>query len=111
MTKLTQEEAIALQKRLMDKALEIVLAKRHDYSGTEDPFRNLRDSVVLAGANPWQGVIIRIGDKFSRIRSIVEAGGVMNVDEALEDTFADIINYTCILAGLVWEELGLEVEE
>ena len=51
--------------------------------------------------------MVRLQDKLSRIRSIVEAGGVMEVEEALLDTFADVINYTAILAGLVWEDLDL----
>ena len=33
----------------------------------------------------------------------------MEVDESLIDTFADIHNYTDIIAGLVWEVLGLEI--
>ena len=105
---MSPEDALKLQETLMGKALEIMLRKRTDYSGSEDPFRNLRSS-KFAGVKPWKGVIVRIMDKFSRIRSVTDAGGEMKVEESLEDTFIDIINYTCILAGLIYEENGIRV--
>ena len=40
--------------------------KRHDYATKEDIFKNFRTS-ELAGIPAWQGVAIRIGDKFSRL--------------------------------------------
>ncbi len=110
MQHLSNKQAIRLQKFLMAHALRIVLKKRQDYSGTEDPFRNLR-SAEVHGVEPWRGTLVRLQDKLSRIRSIMDAGGVMNVEEAMIDTFADIINYSCILAGLVWETLELEMPE
>ena len=105
---MSQEEALALQEYIMAHALKIMTGKRRDYSGKEDPFRNLRSSIVH-GVEPWRGTAVRIQDKFSRIRSIMDNDGKMEVEESLVDTFADIINYACIQAGLVWEELGLEV--
>lgn len=108
--KMTNDEALELQKAIMDHALSIMVKKRADYSGYDDPFRNLRMSEFVQ-VPPWRGTIIRMMDKLSRINSIMENGGVMQVDEKFIDTFADIINYTCIVAGLVWEELGLEIPQ
>ena len=105
---MNNEEAVRLQRYIMDHALEIMVAKRHDYSGTEDPFRNLR-SAEFVGVEAWRGTFVRMMDKISRVRSIMEAGGQMKVRENLIDTFSDMINYICIAAGLVWEKLGLEV--
>lgn len=105
---MTNEEAVRLQKHIMSHALKIMIAKRHDYSGFEDPFRNLR-SAEFIGVEAWRGTFVRMLDKISRVRSIMEAGGHMEVQENLLDTFADIINYNCIAAGLVWEKLGLEI--
>ena len=107
---MTNEDAVRLQKYIMDHALKIMVAKRHDYSGTDDPFRNLR-SAEFVGVEPWRGTFVRMMDKISRVRSIMEAGGSMEVQESLIDTFSDMINYICIAAGLVWEKLGLEVPE
>ena len=109
-TRLTQQGAVELQKYIMDKANAIVLAKRHDYSGANDPFGNFRKS-ALFGIEPWRGVLVRLTDKLSRIESIVSAGGVVEVrDESLWDTLADAVNYICILGGLVAEITGLPKE-
>ena len=107
---MTPAQALRSQEQLMGKALDVMLKKRTDYSGSDDPFRNLRSSEFV-GVEPWRGTIVRIMDKFSRIRSIMDAGGSMKVDESIEDTLLDVINYTCILAGLIYEELGIEVED
>ncbi len=106
--KITNEEAIRLQEFLRDHSYGLMMKKRKDYSGDDDPFRNLRSSEVH-GVEPWRGTMVRLQDKLARIRSVMEAGGHMEVDESLIDTFADIHNYTDIIAGLVWEVLGLEI--
>lgn len=104
---LTQKEALELQELLYKDSLEIMLKKRKDYSGDIDPFGNLRLAAPLAGVEPWRGVLVRLGDKFSRLRNILDRDGAMYVqDEMLWDVFCDIINYTCILAGLCAEELN-----
>jgi len=105
MKKMTNERALALQSDIIEGALAILMKKRADYSGPDDPFRNFRKS-ELFGVEPWRGVLIRMTDKMSRIESIMEAGGVIHVtDEKLFDVFCDLVNYTCILAGLCEEEL------
>lgn len=107
MTKqLTQSEALNLQINLMRYALEILEAKRKDYSGDIDPFGNFRSSTIH-GVESWRGVLVRLEDKFARVRNILERGGVMNVEEKFIDTFADMFNYIGIFAGLTWEELEL----
>jgi len=105
MKKMTNKNALALQDAIMKQARAIVLNKRADYSGPSDPFRNFRKS-ELFGVESWRGVLIRMTDKMSRIESIMEAGGVIHVtDEKLFDVFCDLVNYSCILAGLCEEEL------
>ncbi len=100
------KEALELQKQIMDRALEVVKAKRSDYSHGDDPFRNFRKS-RLFGVEPWRGVLIRLTDKMSRVESIMEKAGQRAVqDETLMDVFIDMVNYSCILAGLCMEELG-----
>lgn len=107
--KLTPNQAVAVQKTIIDKAWSILQNKRQDYSGVDDPFRNFRMS-ELAGVETWRGCMVRLMDKLSRIRTIVEAEGTTHVaDETLWDTFADAINYVGILAGLVVETLELDI--
>ena len=103
---ITQERALEVQKEVMDHALSILGAKRKDYSGDVAPFANFRMSEFV-GIEPWRGCMVRLMDKLSRIRHIMEHQGEMNVkDETLKDTFADVINYTGILAGLCEEVLN-----
>jgi hypothetical protein len=109
---MTPEEALQYQKELMDEALTIVERKRHDYSGGEDPFRNFRATTAVAGVETWRGVLVRLADKLSRIRSIMDAGGVRAVEnETLRDTICDAINYVCILGCLIEEELHVNNED
>ena len=99
MKKLTNEEALIVELGLISMALKILEAKRVDYSGGIDPFRNLRSSEFV-GVPAWKGTIIRNLDKFSRRRSIMEADGRAQVkDESFLDTHADSINYLGIEAG------------
>jgi hypothetical protein len=106
---LTQAQAIGVQNAIIMKAYNIILAKRHDYSGADDPYGNFRKSELFA-VEPWRGIMVRMTDKMSRIQSIMEAGGETLVkDESLFDTFADLVNYSCILAGVCYETLGRAV--
>ena len=107
---MSNEEALDLQHDLFDRALVVMKMKRMDYSGDVDPFANLRMSEFI-GVEPWRGTMVRMMDKLSRIRHIMENHGEMKVtDESLDDTFMDVLNYTCILAGLCKEELDGDTE-
>ena len=101
---MNNEEAERLQLTLFREAYLLMLKKRKDYSGDVDPFANLRTSRFI-GIPPWQGCMVRMMDKMSRVYQVMKRGGEMEVNEALYDTFIDILNYTCILAGLCAEEL------
>lgn len=102
--RLTQQQAILVQLGLTAMALKLVGNKRRDYSGSVDPYRNLRMSEFV-GVEPWRGSQVRNMDKFARRRSIMEAGGKAHVNESFLDTLADSINYIAIEGGLEIEEL------
>jgi len=62
--------------------------KGHDYSSDdEDTFENLRDF-------GWKGVIIRIGDKYHRLKAFTKREKLDVADETIEDTLNDLINYS-----------------
>lgn len=106
--KLTPRQALIVELGLMSKALDILLKKRSDYSGDEDPFRNLRSAEVW-GVDGWRGTGVRMQDKFSRTRAIMDKGGVAAVKgEKLIDDWADVYNYVAILAGLCIELIDNE---
>jgi hypothetical protein len=102
---LSHEDAELLQRGLFGIALRIMGAKRYDYSGELDPFKNLRFSAGV-GVEPWRGALVRMLDKVSRIVRFAELGGNMRVkEESLVDTVVDLINYACITFGLIVESL------
>ena len=101
--KMTNEEALQHQSYMFADAFKIMKKKRHDYSGLEDPFRNLRDAAFM-GVDPLKGVMVRIMDKFARVRSFIEQGELQVNDEAIRDTLIDVLNYTCILAAMIEEK-------
>jgi hypothetical protein len=105
MDKLTQQEAIDTQRGLMVLAVDVLMKKRKDYSGDDDPFSNLRVA-EHHGVHPVVGTNIRANDKLARTSRIVQsANGVHGlVGESVIDDLRDIINYAAISAGLLAEE-------
>ena len=61
-------------------------AKGHDYSGLDDTLDNLREF-------GWKGIVVRIGDKFKRLKHFTLQGNLEVSDESIEDTWKDLINY------------------
>lgn len=78
--------------RLCHDALDLMVKKNHDYASIEDPYRNFR----LFGKF---GILVRLGDKFARLRSFEEQGELKCDDESIRDTILDIINYAVLYYG------------
>jgi len=72
-------------------------AKGHDYSGTEDTLDNLREFGSM-------GVLVRIGDKFKRLKHFYRQGVLAVQDEKIEDTMNDLINYAMYLLIMYRQE-------
>lgn len=97
------EELFKLHKETCAKALIIMKQKNHDYtSGSHDPFANFRESLFL-GIEPEIGLLLRVMDKFKRIKTFVREGKLKVKDESVEDAIDDTINYMILLKGLVME--------
>lgn len=77
-----------------EEALELSRKKNRDYAGDGDPFRNFNEFGAL-------GILVRMSDKFSRIRTLIERGGDPEVDETIEDTLQDLLNYSWLLAAFL----------
>jgi hypothetical protein len=83
---------------IISELAEVRAKKGHDYSGTEDTLDNLR-------AFGWRGVVVRLGDKFHRLKHAILSGEQLQViDESLEDTMQDFINYALFLLVLYRQE-------
>lgn len=105
MKKLTQQEAVLVQLGIMNMALSILLAKRHDYSGHDDPFANFRVAPEVLGVDIVTATSVRWLDKVKRVNVLNTLGSAGQVkDESITDTLADSINYPAIIAGQLCEK-------
>lgn len=86
--------------------MQILLKKRIDYSGIDDPFSNFRRSAKITGIHPVIGILQRIGDKISRANNLItnHDNHRMVEDESLLDTFIDMLNYVGLAIGILSEE-------
>ena len=99
MTIMTRPELYELHETICAAALELMKKKNVDYAASDDPFRNFRMFETF-------GVVVRMGDKFSRLRSYEENGSLQVKDELIEDTLMDLINYAVIYLAMHREKTG-----
>lgn len=106
MKTLTKEEFPGHIDEIFKNALEICRKKNADYARASDDafggFRDLEIDNLLTKANlPFDSVILdlcqTIGHKKKRIFGLLLSTEAPNVDESLEDTLTDLINYHAIL--------------
>jgi len=82
--------------KILNDLAELHSNKSHDYANPEDPLFNLR----MFG---WRGVIVRLGDKFCRLKSFYEKGTFKVKDESIKDTLRDMAIYS-ILGIILYED-------
>jgi len=92
-----QERDKAIENILINELLPLMQAKSNDYSG-EDIFSNLGDF-------GWKGVVVRIGDKYHRLKNFCRSGELKVSDENIEDTLKDLINYSFL--ALIMKRRGI----
>ena len=93
---MTAEERHERIKKIFEDDLALMLRKGHDYSGERDCMENLRDFGFL-------GAVVRIGDKYHRLKNFVHSGVLRVSSESVLDTLKDLRNYG-FLAQLLYEE-------
>lgn len=87
-------------EQTFQKGLALIDKKNADYSSEENPFANFDNSLV-AHVSQSQAILVRVMDKMSRIGNLLIRPAAV-LDESLEDTIIDAINYLAIL--LAWLE-------
>ena len=88
---------------ILDEMKKIHDAKRHDYAGV-DPLGNFREC-ERAGIPMQDGILARLGDKYTRINNLYKRGGEAAVAfESIEDTLLDLANYSVILLSAIRRE-------
>lgn len=78
-------------QKVQQEALELFKKKNADYG----------DAFAKYGP---VGVLVRMGDKISRLQSISSKGIVLNEDEQLRDTLIDLHNYSAMAVMLIDEK-------
>ena len=86
----TDTKSVQQFKKVQSECLELFTQKNHDYG---DVFRE----------NGPVGVVIRIGDKINRMKTVTNNGISLVDDETLRDTLKDLSNYA-LMALLLLDE-------
>lgn len=95
---MTREDLFALHSRVCVEALDLMKRKNADYS-KGDSLGNFYVCESLQVCTAAEGVVVRLSDKLSRLVSVMAKGAEVN--ESLDDTCVDIINYTVLLMALL----------
>jgi len=77
------------------ECIDLAKNKNHDYAHVEDALENFRDFGVM-------GIVVRLGDKYHRLKNVLQKGGCKVQDESVKDTLRDTLIYSAI--ALVLEE-------
>ena len=80
-----------LYQKIQKEAEALFLAKNPDYAG--DEWSSSLNLVRLMSLEPWEGAVVRLLDKVSRLAVIRKSKNPI-VKETIRDTFLDAINYS-----------------
>ena len=94
----TRDKLLAVIRELAEKAVPIVAQRNSAYAGGGDVFGNLNLIETLSSGDirTETGIVIRMGDKVSRLYSLTARNAPEN-DESLEDTLIDLLGYSALL--------------
>ena len=97
---------LALHDKITKKSRDILEEKVRNYSGVNgDPYTNFRRVEDLGICSMEDGILARISDKFGRIITHCNCGGLVG-DESFEDSIVDSINYFIFLYGCARDDNG-----
>lgn len=98
---MTREELLALHTEMCSKAKALMERKNKDYGGgTVFGNLDLIEELSQGRDSTEKGILIRMGDKVSRLYNILcTANEIAVSDESVEDSLQDLINYAVLLAA------------
>lgn len=79
------------------KAHSLLEKKNADYSGFANPFKNLSMCEAAGLATTEEGILIRMLDKIGRVSTLTVTKRNPKIDESIEDTLIDLMNYAALL--------------
>ena len=83
--------------------------KNADYSGIEEPLKNLT-ACEDVGLPAWKGVVVRMIDKWARIKQLTKKAEYYGKDESMEDTLLDNAVYSLLCIVLRRERVRSAVK-
>ena len=92
---MTRQELVCKMVEKMISDIELVKKKNADYSSDTDALENFRDF----GA---RGIVVRLGDKYHRLKTFATTGQYAVKEEGFTDTLRDIRIYS-YLADIMFE--------
>lgn len=91
---------------LLDKMADLHSRKNHDYAG-DAPLSNLKTCEQI-GLPAWKGILVRLMDKWGRLKIFAKTGSFEVKDESVIDTLMDNAVYS-LLCIIVYEESTAEL--
>lgn len=99
---MNKDQFIAYHSACLKLMHETVLAKNADYTADNaDPFSNFSTVEKLDICETEVGFLVRLNDKYARLRSFVKKGVLLVKDESVEDTLIDMANYCILMAAYI----------
>ena len=86
---------------LLDQMKALHASKSRDYGSENDPLANIRNGAQFVGIKAWQGAMVRLSDKVTRLATFNRTGSLHH--EGVEDTLLDLASYS-LLALLLYRE-------
>lgn len=88
----------SIQKTFAD-GLGLIKIKNADYANSTNPFRNF-ESANIAGLEVDRAILVRVLDKLSRVSNLLGKDPAV-VEETVNDTILDAINYLAIMKAYI----------
>jgi len=100
---MNNKELIEYFETTCQRIVETVKVKNADYTGeNEDPFINFSSvELGIPICSTEAGFLVRMNDKFNRIKSFCKIGILKVKDESVEDTLIDFAGYCILMAGYI----------
>ena len=96
------EQLVRNIRMLMEQDIDLLARKNHDYSAEDDALSNFRDF-------GWQGIVVRIGDKYNRLKEMAKGKSPKN--ESIIDSLIDLAVYSYLARVVLCEGGGVDPYE
>jgi len=99
---LTRDELLNVHDMICSEAADLMRKKNMDYGSDGNVFLNFTMTEAMGLGTTVQGILIRMADKISRLRSFDERGELQN--ESARDAVIDIVNYAILVHAYKLQE-------